>query len=290
MWSRPLSDEELEKRLAGFVPGGVQWFPGHMAKTLRDLNRHVALANVIVEVVDARVPGSGRYQELSTIIKDHAHVIALTKTDLADPAATRSWAEQMRGDCQAVFPVDAQRGKGIGALLAHVRKMAKVVRVIVIGVPNSGKSSLINRASARAGARVGARPGITRGPQWLRAGPGIEFLDTPGLLWPRIDAPLQGLKLAWVASVGENAYDAYTVGSALGLWLSHYHPRLLTARYEIDEGIDIADPETLLEHVGRRLGYLMAGGAVNTENAARALLSDFRSARIGRVTLDFPPC
>ncbi len=290
MWSRPLSDKELGDRLAAFVPDGVQWFPGHMAKTRRDLAEQVALANAIVEVVDARTPRSGRYPDLTSVIKNRAHVIALTKMDLADPMATRRWVANLRTPSRPVFPVDAQRGTGVGAMLTSVRKIARPVRVLVVGVPNSGKSSLINRACARAGARVGASPGVTRGPQWLRARPGTEFLDTPGLLWPRIDDPLQGLKLAWVGSVGENAYDVHSVGSALAVWLAHYHSDLLLRRYGIDGQENITDPESLLKLIGLRLGHLMAGGEVNTEQAAHTLLSDFRLGRIGRVTLDDPLC
>lgn len=288
--SWPLADKELDDRLAAFVPDGVQWFPGHMAKTRRDLEKQASLANIIVEVVDARTPRSGRYQDLTSIVKDRPHVIALTKTDLANPAATRRWADNLRGSSQPVFPINAQRGTGIGPLLASIGEMARPVRVLVVGVPNSGKSSLINRACARAGARVGARPGVTRGPQWLRAGPGTEFLDTPGLLWPRIENPVQGLKLAWVGSVGENAYDAHSVGSALALWLAYHDRDLLFTRYDIADADADTDPESFLTFIGQRLGHLLAGGAIDTEQAARTLLSDFRLGRIGRITLDDPLC
>ncbi|NLN17958.1 MAG: ribosome biogenesis GTPase YlqF [Firmicutes bacterium] len=286
----PLSEKELKERLASFVPHSVQWFPGHMAKTRRELSRLVSLANVIIEVVDARIPQSGRYRDLSSIIRNRTHVIALTKVDLSDSAATKNWIEHLRTPSRPIFPIDAQRGRGVRTLLNNIKRMHRPVRALVVGVPNSGKSSLINRVCFRAAARVGARPGVTRGPQWLRADRETQFLDTPGLLWPRIEDPLQGLKLAWTGSVGENAYDAHDVGSALALWLVHYHPDLLAARYGLTDQDMTADPETILRHVGRRLGYLMAGGAVNTAEAARALLADFRLGRLGRITLDDPPC
>ncbi|MGI6083045.1 MAG: ribosome biogenesis GTPase YlqF [Limnochordia bacterium] len=287
---QPLSDKELKERLISFVPHSVQWFPGHMAKTRRELAKQVSVANVIIEVVDARIPHSGRYRDLSSIISNRTHVVALTKVDLSDPTATKSWVEHLRTSSESVFPVDAQRGKGVRSLLTSIKRMHRPVRALVMGVPNSGKSSLINRICFRAGARVGARPGVTRGPQWLRADRGAQFLDTPGLLCPRIEDPLQGLKLAWVGSVGENAYDAHDVGSALALWLAHYHPDLLAARYNIADQEMTADPESILRLIGQRLGFLMTGGTVNTGEAARALLADFRLGRLGRITLDGLPC
>lgn len=288
MGHQTYTDLELTNILEPLVPGGVQWFPGHMAKARREIGERLKLVNAVVEVVDARIPHSSRHPALGEMVGERTHVIALTKIDLADAACTRQWVRQMRQPGLSVFPVDAAHGRGIADILAALRQRRPPIRVLVLGVPNSGKSSLINRACGRAGSRVGASPGITRGPQWLKADSGIEFLDTPGLLWPKIAHLLQGLKLVWVGSVGDNAYNAQAVGGALAVWLAYMQPEVLSARYGVTLGDAAPAPDTLLTEIGRRRGCLMAGGSVNLEQAARILLQDFRTGKLGRITLDTP--
>lgn len=280
------SEQELSALLQPLVPGGVQWFPGHMATARREILQKLQLVDTVIEAVDARIPQSSRHPDLPDLIGGRRHFIALTKIDLADEAATREWVRWLSRSSRLVFPMDAARGRGIRPLLAALSRRDKPVRVLVLGVPNSGKSSLINRACRRAAARVGASPGVTRGTQWLRAGARIQFLDTPGLLWPKIADFLCGLKLAWLGSVGENAYDAEAVGGALAVWLWLTHRLVLTSRYDVPAHHESPQAGELLDAIGRKRGCLMAGGVTNREQAARALLHDLRAGRLGRFTLD----
>lgn len=279
------TEKELIAILTPLVSHGVQWFPGHMAKAQRELNAKLKLVNTVVEVVDARMPRSSRHPQLASWIGQKQHVIALTKIDLADPADTRTWIKLLQQSGTPVIGVDAAKGQGIKALLAAIGKN-KPARVLVAGVPNSGKSSLINRACGRSAARVGASPGITRQQQWLRANADIEFLDTPGLLWPKFENLLQALKLAWLASIGEKAYDAYQVAAALAVWLYYTHPQLLKERYQLD--LVEPDATVLLTAIGKRRGCIITGGEVSLEQAAQVLLQDLRTGRLGRITLDKP--
>lgn len=283
-----LSEEELSCLLKPLVPGGVQWFPGHMAKARRELEQQLKLVNTVVEVVDARIPRCSRNPHLFPLIGQKTHVIALTKIDLADQAATSRWVRLLNRPSRPALPINASRGTGISRLLLTLRRLKSPVRVLVLGIPNSGKSSLINRARGGAGARVGGKPGVTRGPQWLRADQDIHFLDTPGLLWPKIENSLTGLKLAWVGSVGENAYDVQAVAGALAVWLWVTHPRVLHSRYDVRLQEALPEASELLDAVGRRRGMLVAGDGIDREQAARALLHDLRAGRLGRLTLDLP--
>ncbi|MGI6542162.1 MAG: ribosome biogenesis GTPase YlqF [Limnochordia bacterium] len=285
MSTRIPTETELVEILTPLAPHGVQWFPGHMAKAQRELNAKLRLVNTVVEVVDARMPRSSRHPHLATWIGQKQHVIALTKIDLADAADTRAWKKQLQRSGPTVIGVDAVKGQGIKALLAAIGKN-KTARVLVAGVPNSGKSSLINRACGRSAARVGATPGITRRQQWLRADANIEFLDTPGLLWPKIENLLQALKLAWLASIGEKAYDTYQAAATLAVWLYYTHPLVLKERYGITDAVPEA--AALLNAIGRRRGCIVAGGEINLEQAAQVLLHDLRTGRLGRITLDKP--
>jgi ribosome biogenesis GTPase A len=279
------TETELIEILTPIVPHSVQWFPGHMAKAQRELSAKLKLVNTVVEVVDARMPRSSRHPGLASWIGQKRHVIALTKIDLAAADDTRAWIRLLNRTGTPVIGVDAVQGQGINALLATVGKQ-KPARILVAGVPNSGKSSLINRACGRTVARVGAHPGITRGQQWLRAKEGIEFLDTPGLLWPKFENLLQALKLVWLASVGEKAYDTYQVAAALAVWLYYTHPQVLHERYQME--VETPEAMTILTAIGKRRGCIVAGGEVNLEQAAQVLLQDLRTGRLGRITFDKP--
>jgi ribosome biogenesis GTPase A len=279
-------EHAITQELAEIFPGGVQWFPGHMAKTKRELSQLLKLVNVVIEVADARAPYSTRQRDLPSLTKGKKRILVLSKSDLADAGNNTRWLNALRQSGQQVFMVDATRRVGISALLRHLGK-TKGVRALVAGVPNTGKSTLINSACRRAATRTGAIPGITRNVQWLQAAPGVEFLDSPGLLWPKIDDLLQGLKLIWIGSIGANAYPPLEAGLALALYLNHFYPDMLTGRY----GSMVANskPHAVLETIGRQRGALAAGGVVDLNQAATILLTEMRQGRLGRITLDEPP-
>lgn len=272
----------------------IQWYPGHMARAKRTIRELIRYVDVVIEVLDARIPVSSRNPDLAELLERRPRAVALNKADLADPAATRRWAEYLRAQNAPAVPVDAGRGTGVRKLLALAGKLAGErptrrgpARALVAGIPNVGKSSLINRLAGRAAARTGENPGVTRGRQWLKAGDDLELLDLPGILWPKLDDGLVALHLAITGAIPEERYDSIDVATRLLGVLATEHRAGLQRRYGLvtlsGDGL-----ETLAE-IGRRRGMLRRGGEVDTLAAARAVLGDFRDGRLGRLTLEMPP-
>ena len=284
----------------------VQWFPGHMARARRLLQESLPLVDAVVELRDARAPESSRNPELGTIIGSKPRIVLLNKSDLADDGATRRWLAFLRREFPALA-VDCRSGRGLGrfapvvqeALRETIGKNAargmaqKPLRLMVVGIPNVGKSSLINRLAGGARAQIADKPGVTRHNQWYPAGRvgdiPIELLDTPGVLWPKFEDPSVGEKLAFLGSVKDEVFDAETLALRLLEVLRDGYPARLAERYRLDEPALAAPPWELLEAVARRRGMLLPGGVPDSQRAAAMLLDELRAGRLGELTLDEAP-
>ena len=278
----------------------IQWYPGHMTKTRRQIEADLKLVDAVCEIVDARIPISSRNPDIDAICGAKPRIIVLNRMDLADPEATKRWAAYFRGKGMAVVITDCKTRKGINDFVPAARSVLKEklerdaargmnrpVKVMVVGIPNVGKSTLINQISGRKGAKAENRPGVTRGKQWVTVDAGLQLLDTPGILWAKFEDPNVGLMLAFTGAVKENVIDIEELSSRLMELLWQYYPQMVKDRYGVD-----AEPDTpgyeLLEAAGKKRGYLMSGGVVNTERMAKVLLDEYRAGKLGRLTFEEP--
>ena len=279
----------------------LQWYPGHMRKAERLVKDNLKLVDVVIELLDARIPLSSANPVLREIVGDKPRVIVLNKADLADEAATRAWVKYFAEQELVAVPVDAVKGRGVKELVQAITKCAKpktdklvqhgakarAARCMILGIPNVGKSSLINRLSGGAKTKVEDRPGVTRAKQWIRLGAQLELLDMPGILWPKFEDQQAALHLAFTGAINDNVYDVASVVLLLLDTLRISYPSALIERYRL-EG-ELPSGVELLEEIGRKRGCLRAGGRVDDEKAQQIVLTDFRSGRLGRVTLDAFP-
>ena len=278
----------------------IQWYPGHMTKTRRQIEADLKLVDAVCEIVDARIPMSSRNPDIDSICSSKPRIIVLNRMDLADPAATKAWTAYFRGKGMAVVVTDCKSRRGIGEFTPAVRSvlqekiardaargMNRPLKVMVVGIPNVGKSTLINQISGRKGAKAENRPGVTRGKQWVTVDSGLLLLDTPGILWPKFEDPEVGMMLAYTGAVKEDVIDMEELSSRLmGLLWTRY-PEKVRERYGIEAPGD-ATGYTLLEIAGRKRGYLLSGGEINTERMAKVLLDEYRTGKLGRLTLEAP--
>jgi len=278
----------------------IQWYPGHMTKTRRQIEADLKLVDAICEIVDARIPMSSRNPDIDAICGNKPRIIILNRMDLADPEATKKWMAYFRGLGMAAVATDCKTRRGIADFQPAVRSvlkeklernaargMNKPLRVMIVGIPNVGKSTLINQISGRKGVKAENRPGVTRGKQWVTVDNGLLLLDTPGILWPKFEDPEVGMMLAYTGAVKEDIIDIEELSCRLMTLLSTYYPQTLIDRY----GITIpenANGYELLELTGKKRGFLMARGEINTERMARVLLDDYRSGKLGRLTFELP--
>jgi len=279
----------------------LQWYPGHMRKAERLVKENLKLVDVVLELLDARIPLSSANPVLREIVGEKPRLIVLNKADLADEAATRTWVKYFAAQGLAAVPVDAVKGRGVKELVQAIAKCAKpktdklvqhgakarAARCMILGIPNVGKSSLINRLSGGTKTKVENRPGVTRAKQWIRLGAQLELLDMPGILWPKFEDQQAALHLAFTGAINDNVYDVASVVLLLLNTLREAYPADLAARYRMEE--DLPSGTELLEEIGRRRGCLRAGGKIDYEKAEQIVLTDFRSGRLGRVTLDSLP-
>lgn len=278
----------------------LQWFPGHMAKTRRQIKEDLSRVDAVVEIADARIPRSSRNPELPELVGRKPRLLLLNKSDLADAAANQIWMQHYRAAGTPALLVDCLTGRGLDRFVPTVREllseklerdaqrgMKKAIRLMVVGVPNSGKSSFINRLAGGKRAKVEDRPGVTRSNQWIRLQSGLELLDTPGVLWPRFEDQWTGLALAFTGAIRDDATDMESVAARLLLHLARLYPQLLAERYKLAETQETTGVE-LLCAVGRRRGFLISGGEVDTERASRVALDEFRGGKLGRLTLELP--
>ena len=278
----------------------IQWYPGHMTKTRRQIEADLKQVDAVCEIVDARIPVSSRNPDIDAICGDKPRIVILNRMDLADPAATRIWVEHFRRKGMAAVPTDCKSRRGISEFEPAVRSvlqekiqrnaargMNRPLRVMIVGIPNVGKSTLINQISGRKGAKAENRPGVTRGKQWVTVNNGLLLLDTPGILWPRFDDPQVGMMLAYTGAVKEGVIDIEELACFLMELLWRRYPQAVKDRYGIDMPADAKGYE-LLEAAGRKRGFLVARGEINTERMAKVLLDEYRGGKLGKFTLEIP--
>ncbi len=275
----------------------INWYPGHMAKAKRLLQEQVTRVDAVIELCDARLPFSSRNPVLNQMLRNKARVLLLNKADLADPAKTKQWMSffRQRGtECAAVSADKNAREvlKAIERLTkdkverSAARGMRRTVRVMVVGVPNVGKSTLINRLHGGSVAKVGDRPGVTRANQWIRVGEYLELLDTPGMLWPRLDDPVAAKHLAYISAIRDEVVDTFALSCGLLEELIEISPDTLAQRYHISD-LSLRG-QALMEAVCRGRGFLMRGGEADLERGCAVVLDEFRDGKLGRVTLETP--
>jgi len=277
----------------------IQWFPGHMAKARKLVQENLKLVDVVVELLDARIPMSSRNPVIDNILGEKLRIVVLNKSDLADKTQTDKWKRKFQQEHgYPCIALDSQTGKGVNALISEAQNQAeeiiqklaakgrrpRPVRMMMVGVPNVGKSSLINRLAGRGAAKTEDRPGVTRGKQWIRVGKGLELLDTPGILWPKFEDPEVGFKLAVTGAIKDEIINIEQITLKLVQWLAAEASLNLCTRYKLTE-LE-ADPMETLRTIGAKRGCLISGGHVDTLKTAAIVLSEFRAGKIGEFTLD----
>ena len=280
----------------------IQWYPGHMTKTRRMMEESLKLVDGVCEILDARIPASSRNPDLDEIVGGKPRLVVLNRIDQADPAMVRRWAAWFKSQGMAVLETDCKSRKGVGGFVPAIRAMlseklqryqekgqvGRPLKIMVAGIPNVGKSTFINQIAGRKSAKAENRPGVTRGKQWITVDQGLLLLDTPGILWPKFEDREVGMRLAYTGAVKDEIMDLETLSSGLLALLWRQYPEAVASRYKIEAGPD-AQGYALLEAVGRKRGFLISGGEVDTERAARMVLEEYRSGKLGRFTLDLPP-
>ena len=280
----------------------IQWYPGHMTKTRRMMEESLKLVDGVCEILDARIPASSRNPDLDEIVGGKPRLVVLNRIDQADPAMVRRWAAWFKSQGMAVLETDCKSRKGVGGFVPAIRAMlseklqryqekgqvGRPLKIMVAGIPNVGKSTFINQIAGRKSAKAENRPGVTRGKQWITVDQGLLLLDTPGILWPKFEDREVGMRLAYTGAVKDDIMDLETLSSGLLALLWRQYPEVVASRYKIEAEPD-AQGYALLEAVGRKRGFLISGGEVDTERAARMVLEEYRSGKLGRFTLDLPP-
>lgn len=279
----------------------VQWFPGHMAKTRRQIKECLPMVDAVTELLDARIPESSKNPELSELISNKPKIVLLNKSDLADARVTREWLEYFKSQGTPALAVDCRSGKGLNQYRQTIQSVlkdkiksntekgmgGKALRIMVVGIPNTGKSSFINRMANAGKAKVEDRAGVTRQNQWFVIGGGIELLDTPGVLWPKFDDPAVGDKLAFTGGIKDTILDLESLAMRLLSIMAKNYPNRLEERYKMKELKDV-EPYDLLCMLGKNRGMLIGGGEVDTERAAITLLDEFRGGKLGKISFERP--
>lgn len=272
----------------------INWYPGHMKKTRELIQENLKLVDAVVEVIDARIPRSSRNPIIGELIKGKERILLFNKSDLADSEATKEWMEAFQRQGSAALAANCMSGDGAARLLKQLQRLReeknrqqvrqKPYRLMIVGVPNVGKSSLINRLTGRKSAQTGDRPGVTKGKQWLSLPGNMQLLDTPGILWPKFEDPEVGLNLAFCGSIKDEILDVASLALELISLLQREYPRLLAQRYKLEDL-----PETPLETMeaaAQKRGCILPGKKIDYERIARVVLDEFRAGKIGRITLE----
>lgn len=272
----------------------INWYPGHMKKTRELIAENLKLVDLVVEVLDARIPVSSRNPIIGELVGDKSKIIILNKADLADDKATKEWIDKLSSPQTRVITMNCNSGEGAKKLLSILeqirdeknegRERKRPLRMMIVGIPNVGKSSLINRLTGKKAAKTGNKPGVTRGKQWLTLGSDMMLLDTPGILWPKFEDPKVGLNLAFCGSIKDEIMDIAELGLELIGRLSEVHPDLLCARYKLEKIEET--PLLTMEAIAKKRGFVLAGKRIDYERTAKTVIDEFRSATIGKITLE----
>lgn len=281
----------------------IQWFPGHMTKTKRQIQSSLKLVDAVAEIIDARIPVSSRNPDLAKLVQNKPRVILLNKCDMANQTATKMWIDYFKKQNLVAIPVDCKSGRGldkfapaVNTVMSH--KIARLkekgmvnptIRIMIVGIPNVGKSSFINKMVKKNRAKVEDRPGVTRGNQWYTIAKNLEMLDTPGVLWPKFDDKTVGEHLAFTGAVKDQILDIELLAVRLLDFIKELKPADFITRFKLEnEDIENIDSYELLKMIGKKRGMLVSGGKIDTERAAIMLLDEFRSAKLGRITVEMP--
>ncbi len=281
----------------------IQWFPGHMTKTKRQIQSSLKLVDAVAEIIDARIPVSSRNPDLAKLVQNKPRVILLNKCDMANQTATKMWIDYFKKQNLVAIPVDCKSGRGldkfapaVNTVMSH--KIARLkekgmvnptIRIMIVGIPNVGKSSFINKMVKKNRAKVEDRPGVTRGNQWYTIAKNLEMLDTPGVLWPKFDDKTVGEHLAFTGAVKDQILDIELLAVRLLDFIKELKPADFITRFTLEnEDIENIDSYELLKMIGKKRGMLVSGGEIDTERAAIMLLDEFRSAKLGRITVEMP--
>lgn len=282
----------------------IQWFPGHMTKTKRKIQASLKLVDAVAEIIDARVPQSSRNPDLDGLLGSKPRIILLNKCDMADSKETARWASYFKSRGIGAIAVDCKSGRGISGFIPAVRELLsdkiksweekgmknRTIRVMVVGIPNVGKSSFINKVANKSRAKAEDRPGVTRGNQWYTIGNGFDLLDTPGVLWPKFDDPAVGERLAFTGAVKDQIIDTELLAVRLLEVLRERPTEAFLTRFKLKENdISGLPPYELLELIGRKRGMLVSGGEIDTLRASNMLLDEYRGAKLGKITLEVAP-
>lgn len=278
----------------------INWFPGHMAKTRRMMSESLKITDVAAEILDARIPVSSRNPEIDKILQNKPRIVVLNKSDMSDPNMNRVWIEYFKSKGIPAVEVSCATGKGINEISKYATEVLKEkverdkarginrsVKIMLCGIPNVGKSSFINRVAGKAITKTGDRPGVTRGKQWIRLSGGVELLDMPGILWPKFESHTVALNLAFTGAIKDEIMDMEELACSLINVLKNDYPQNLIERYKLDDISGLENYE-ILEMIARKRGFLMSGGVTDTLRAANILLDEFRSTRLGKITLEKP--
>lgn len=280
----------------------IQWFPGHMAKTRRMIAENAKLVDVVIELLDARIPVASRNPELASMLEKKPRIIILNKADMADPAVNAQWKQYYQQHNLPCIFVNSIQGAGLGQVKAQLQEIMKPVfekdlskgrvfrpiRVMVVGIPNVGKSSFINKISGHAQAETGNRPGVTKNKQWVRIGKDIELLDTPGILWPKFEDERVALHLAYTGAIKDEIMDVEELALKLVGTLKELYPKLLQQRYQLDDAIMQDTPLAIMEACAKKRGCIIRGGEYDYNRIANLLLDEFRNCKIGNLSLETP--
>lgn len=275
----------------------INWYPGHMKKTRELIAENLKMVDIVIEVIDARIPVSSRNPIIDELVKTKKRIIILNKSDLSDGNANNHWAEYFKKQGNMVLAMNCMSGGGVNQLYKILNRLQeeknegqirkKPLRMMIVGVPNVGKSSLINRMIGKKSAKTGDRPGVTKGKQWLGLENGMQLLDTPGILWPKFEDPEVGLDLAFCGSIKDEILDVATLALELIKVLQRDYPQLLMDRYKLDEIEE--DALTNMENIARKRGFILSGKRIDYERCGKTLLDEFRSGKIGNITLEKVP-
>ncbi len=287
----------------------IQWFPGHMKKTQRMIVENLKLVDIVAEVIDARIPISSRNPDIDELVGEKPRLIILNRADQADPVGNRAWGDWFRAKGYAILETDAKEGRGVGQFSGVIQvalkdkiqqwrakgQVGRPVRAMVVGVPNVGKSTFINKVAKRKSAKAGDKPGVTRGKQWVAVDSSLDLLDTPGILWPKFEDQQIGMHLAFTGAVKDEIMDVETLACHLMDTLAQRYPNALQERYKLNISSRDAQEEpliygyALLQQAAKKRGFLISGGEIDTERMSKILLDEFRGGKLGRFTLELPP-